>query len=71
MRHFKALGDGFRQHGEVVVLARDLHLAGREVLHRMVAAMMSEFQAARLGTARKRQQLMPETDAHDGKCLSV
>ena len=66
VRHFQTVGNRFRQHREVVVLARNLHLAGREILHWMVAAMMSELETPRLGAARKRQQLMAETDAHDG-----
>src|ERR1041384_8812804 len=32
----------FRNHGEAMVLAGDLHLAGGEILHRMIGAAMTE-----------------------------
>ena len=55
VRHFQAVGYRRRVDGEVVVLARDLHVSRRQVFDRMVAAMMSELQTPRLGAARKRQ----------------
>ena len=68
MRHLQAVRKRLRQHGEVVVLTRDLHLAGLQVLHRMVAAVMSELEPSRLRPARQRQQLMPQAYPHDGDC---
>ena len=51
---------------EVVVLARDLDLSGREVTDRMVAAVMSERQLERPRAQRGAEQLMSEADAEHG-----
>ena len=53
--HFKAFWNGFRHHCEVVVLAGDLNLARREILHRMVAAVVPELEPRRLRAARERE----------------
>ena len=51
---------------EVVVLARDLDLSGREVTDRMVATVMPEGQLERPRTERGAEQLMSEADAEHG-----
>ena len=52
--------------GEVVVVGCDLDFAGVELLHRMVAAVMSEFQFESLAAERDAGQLVPETNSEDG-----
>ena len=74
VRNFEAFGHRFRNDGEVVVLACNLHLVCREILDGMVAAVMPELEPRRFRAAGERKKLMPEADAHDGqvfKCLSV
>ena len=68
--HLKAVWNGLRDDGEVVVLARDFHLARGKVLHRMVAAVVPELETHGLCAAGKREQLVPKADAHDGKFMS-
>ena len=43
VRDFEAVRNRLWQDGEVVVLARYLHMARRKVLHRVVATMMAEL----------------------------
>ena len=47
-----------RVHGEVVVMRRNLHLAGRVVAHRVVAAVMSELELVGLPAERQTEQLL-------------
>ena len=49
--------------GEAVILARDQHLSGVAVEHRMIRAVMSEFHLERAATRREAQQLVTEADA--------
>ena len=50
--------------GIVVVLARDFHSAGLQVLYRMVAAVMAELEFGNLRAECKTQELVAEADAH-------
>ena len=52
--------------GEVVVVRGDLDLAGRECLHRMVAAVVSELELVGLAAEGEADELMAEADAEDG-----
>ena len=54
------------EHREAVVLAGDLSAAGREVLDRVVGAVMSERQLVGLKTNGAAEQLVPEADPVDG-----
>ena len=51
------------EHGEAVVLARDLGTAGRQVLDRMVGAVVAERELVGLEADGAAQQLVPEADA--------
>ena len=55
MRHLQAIGQGFWQNREVMILARDLDRPGLQILHRMVATVMPELEPPRLCPARQRQ----------------
>ena len=48
---------------EAVVLGRDLHAPGEQVLHRMVAAVVAELQLVDLGARGLGHHLVPEADA--------
>ena len=52
--------------GEVVVVGGDLDFAGIQLLDRMVAAVMPEFEFESFAAERDARQLMSETDAEDG-----
>ena len=52
--------------GEVVVVRRDLDLAALQLLHRMVAAMVSELELEGLAAEGDAGELVAETDAEDG-----
>ena len=64
VRDFEAVRNRLWQDGEIVVLARDLHVACRKILNRMVATVVAKFQPPRLRAAGKREQLMPQTNSH-------
>ena len=66
MGDFQTIRDRLRQNREVVVLARDLNLASHEVLHGMVATVMTKLESSSLRATGQGQKLMPETDSHDG-----
>ncbi len=51
--------------GEVVVVRGDLDLAGVQLLHRMIAAVVSEFQLESLAAERDAGQLMSQADSED------
>ena len=55
-----------REDREVVVLRGDLHLARRQLLHRMVAPVVPEREPPRLRAAGEREQLVAQTNSHDG-----
>ena len=52
--------------GEVVVLAGDLDAPVRQVLDRVVGAVVAERQLDRVGAQRPAEQLVTEADAEDG-----
>ena len=58
-------GRVFRLNDEAVVLAGDLHLAGRQILDRMVCATMAVMHLLGLGAERQRQHLVAEADPED------
>src|SRR5688572_33057810 len=51
---------------EPVILRRNLHAAGPQIFHRMIAASMSELQLVGSAPQRKTQQLLTEADAEHG-----
>jgi hypothetical protein len=51
--------------GEAVILAGDRHLAGQQVLHRLVAAVVAELELEGAAAHRQSEQLMTEADAED------
>src|SRR5690242_5633698 len=65
----RQLDFGLRQRvgidSEVVVVRRDLDLAGVQLLHRMVAAVVSELELEGLAAQRDAGQLMSEADAEN------
>src|SRR4051794_8184609 len=60
-----AFGQARPLDGEAMVHGRDLDLAGREVLDRMIGAVMALMHLRRLGAERDRQHLMSEADAEE------
>src|ERR1700730_8307012 len=58
-----ARGQRIRVDAESMILRRDFHLLGQQVLHRMIRAMMAESQLESLSTKRKTAQLMAQTDS--------
>ena len=63
MRHLRSRRQRLRIDGKAVVLAGDLHLAGRQILHRLVGAAMAALHLVGLRPQRQRQQLVAEADA--------
>ena len=55
-----------RVHGKPVVLAGNLNLARRQVLHRVVEAPVAELQLVGPGAQGQGQDLMPQADAENG-----
>ena len=55
------------EHGEAVVLRRDVDLARLEVLDRVVGAAVAERQLERLEPDRAAQELVAEADADHGR----
>src|SRR5208282_5729593 len=55
-----------RIHAEAVILSRDLHLTGEQILDRMIRTVMSEFQLERLSAEGEATQLVPEANPEDG-----
>src|SRR5689334_10420091 len=58
-----AARQGGRVDGEVVVLRRDLHAPGGEILHRVVGAMMAERQLVRASAGGQPEDLVAEADS--------
>src|SRR5438067_1385896 len=52
--------------GEVVIVRGNLNLAGLQLLHRMVAAVMSAVEFVGLAAESEADQLMTEADSEDG-----
>ena len=59
------VGNGTGRHGVVVVLAGDLHEAGRQALYRMVGAVVPEGQLVRPAAERGGQELVAQADTED------
>ena len=57
--------DGVGIDGEVMVVGRDLHLAGGVVAHRVVAAVVAEFELVGFAAQGEAGELMAEADAED------
>ncbi len=51
--------------GVVMIVRRDLHLARAGMLHRMVAAMMAEFQLVSLATQCQADELVSQANPED------
>ena len=62
-RFTACLFETFGFHRKAVVLAGDFHLSGVQVLHRLIAATVAEFELERIGTQRQAKQLMAQADA--------
>ena len=58
-----APGKRGRIDGEAVILGRDLHLVGGQVLHRVIRAVMTERQLVRTAAGGQAENLVSETDA--------
>ena len=69
VRHLEALRNRLGQHREVVVLGRDLDRPRLQVLHRMVAAVVTELQAPRLRAARDREELVAQANPENRDLL--
>ena len=52
-------------YGVAVVLRGNLHLAGKEILYRLIGAAMTEFQLVGVCSQSEGQQLMAKADAED------
>ena len=55
-----------RVHYEPVVLRRDFNFPGCQIHHRVIAAVVTEFQLEGFATQSQSQNLMAETDSEDG-----
>ncbi|MND98458.1 hypothetical protein D3C80_908100 [compost metagenome] len=58
------VGQAVAVHGEAVVHRHDLDLAGRQILDRMVGAVVALLHLDRLGAERDGQHLVTQADAH-------
>src|SRR5436190_21787252 len=63
MRRAQVVFDASGIDREAVVLARDDHLTGIEILHRMVRSMVAELHLERLRAGGEAHQLVSEADA--------
>ena len=61
--HLGPAGEPVGVDGEVVVLAGDLHLAGGQVAHGVVAAVVAERELHGVGAERPAEELVAEADA--------
>src|ERR1035438_7268768 len=59
--HFAQV-DRVRIDGEVMIVGRDLHLAGRVVLYRMISAVVPEFQLVGAPAQREASELVAQED---------
>ena len=62
MGHLKAAGEIVQR--VIVVLAGDLYGSRFQILHRMIASVMTELQASAFCSACEPQKLMPEANPH-------
>src|SRR6185295_9166302 len=65
VRDFRAVAEGIWIDGEAVVLRGDLYLAGGEVLHWLIAAVMAELELVGAAAEGEAQDLVAEADAED------
>ena len=63
MRHLDIGREPFGIHRKTMVLCRDFHLPCRQVHHRLVSPMMTEFQFERFSPQREPHDLMPKADS--------
>ena len=61
-----ARGQRFGINAEAVILRGDFDLIGEQIFHRMIRAMVAEFQFERFAAQREAAELMAEADAEDG-----
>src|SRR5262245_46549816 len=67
MRDFDLVGiETIGIDGKSMILSRNLHAVFLDVQHRMIPAVMAEFQLERPAAKRQPHDLMPETDAENG-----
>ena len=59
------LGQAVHVEDKSMILRGDLYLAGRKMLHRMVGAMVTEFQLACFSSQGKPKNLVAHADAKD------
>src|SRR5438067_7673071 len=59
------LAERFGIDGEAVILRGDLDASGAQILHRMIAAAMPEFQFVRAAAEGEAEELVAEADAED------
>src|SRR5581483_10374780 len=57
-------------HGKVVIVCGDLDFSASQLLYRMVAAMVPEFQLVSFPAESQANQLMAKTDSKDGDAAS-
>ena len=62
MGYFDVRGERIRINGKPMILRSDRYLSGSEILNRLVAAPMTEFQFKCFAAVRESQQLMTEAN---------
>src|SRR6266487_5478640 len=63
--HENAGGQRLRLDGKAMILRRDFHATGREVLDRLIGAAMAEFQLERFAPERLPKNLVAEANAEN------
>src|SRR5688572_30190095 len=63
MRHLNFSGKGVGVDSEAVIVRCDLDLSGSQILDRLIAAAMTEFEFVRFAAECRTDQLMAKTDA--------
>ena len=70
VRHAQIGGQGFFVGCKAVILAGDINFFSREILHRMIRAVMTEFHFHGSAAGRECEQLMAETNAKNGNVVT-
>ena len=65
MSDFHRALERIRVHGETVILGRDLDFSRGHIHHRLVAAVMTEFELEGLAAQGQAHDLVPEADTED------
>ena len=66
VRDFDVAGrQRIRVHAEAVILRGDFHVARQQILHRMIRAVMAEFQLESFAAQRQAAELVPQADAEN------